>query len=145
MRRLVASSLGLGFIPRRIRGSDAGAGTVGAGLAIPIALLVEPAWIDGLLVAAMVALGFWAAAPFAEGDPGWVVIDETAGAGLAMIGTGGWPLAVGWLVFRIADISKAFPGVRRAEELHGVQGLMADDLVAGLYGLAAAGLATALL
>lgn len=144
MRRLLASSLGLGFIPRRIRGSDAGAGTVGAALAIPIALFVENGWVEAVLVAIIVGLGFWAAAPFAEGDPGWVVIDETAGAGLAMIGFSGWPLVVGWVVFRIADITKAFPGVRKAEKLPGVQGLMADDLVAGLYGLTAAALSATL-
>ena len=77
MRRIVASSGGLGFIPRRLRGSDAGAGTVGAALSIPLALLVEPVWLEVVLVAGVTALGVWAAAPFSEGDPGWVVIDET--------------------------------------------------------------------
>ena len=140
MRRIVASSGGLGFIPRRLRGSDAGAGTVGAALSIPLALLVEPVWLEVVLVAGVTALGVWAAAPFSEGDPGWVVIDETAGGWLALVGMTGWPLAIGWLVFRAADISKKPPGVGWAERLPGPWGVMADDVVAGVYGLAAAGL-----
>lgn len=121
-----------------MRGSDAGAGTVGAALAVPLALLVEPIWLEALLVVAVVVVGVWAAAPFSEGDPGWVVVDETAGGWLAVIGMTGWPLAIGWLVFRAADISKAPPGVRQAERLPGPWGVMADDVVAGLYGLLAA-------
>ena len=35
MRRIVASALGLGLIPRRMWGSDAGAGTFGAALLLP--------------------------------------------------------------------------------------------------------------
>lgn len=138
MRRIVASSLGLGLIPGRLRGSDDGAGTVGAVLAFPLALLVSPAWLEAVLVAALILVGVWAAAPFAEGDPGWVVIDETAGGWLAIIGVGGWPMVIGWVVFRLADITKWPPGVRQAEAMGGPWGVMADDLVAGLYGLAAA-------
>ena len=135
MRRTLASSFGLGLIPGLIRGSDSGAGTFGAALAIPLALLVENAGIEAGMVLFVVAIGLWAAAPFALGDPGWVVIDETAGAWLAMIGLAGWPLAIGWLVARVADITKWPPGVKAAERLPGTWGVMADDLVAGLYGL----------
>ena len=141
---MLASSFGLGLIPRRLRGSDDGAGTVGAALAIPVAMLVDPLWLEILLVASTVGVGLWAIAPFADGDPGWVVIDETAGALLAIVGLTGWSLVVGWLVFRVADITKIPPGVRRAEGAGGAVGVMADDLVSGLYGLAA-GLAIAAL
>lgn len=137
MRRLLASSLGLGLVPRRIRGSDEGAGTFGAALAVPLALAVSNAWIEAALVIAVAGIGLWAAGPFSNGDPGWVVIDETAGAWLAVIGLTGWPFVVGWLVARVSDITKWPPGVRAAERLPGPWGVMADDLVAGLYGLAA--------
>ncbi len=40
-----------------------------------------------------------------------------------------------WLVARAADITKLPPGVGAAERLPGAWGVMADDLVAGLYGL----------
>lgn len=142
MRRILASGLGLGLIPGRVRGRDAGAGTFGAALAVPLALAVENPVVELAMVAGVIALGWWAARPFAAGDPGWVVIDETAGAWLAMVGLTGWPLVAGWLVARVADITKWPPGVRAAEGLPGPYGVMADDLVAGLYGLAAGGLLT---
>lgn len=142
MRRILASGLGLGLIPGRVRGSDAGAGTFGAALAVPLALAVESPVVELALVTGVIVLGWWAARPFAAGDPGWVVIDETAGAWLAMVGLAGWPLVAGWLVARAADITKWPPGVRAAEGLPGPYGVMADDLVAGLYGLAAGGLLT---
>lgn len=73
-----------------------------------------------------------------HGDPGWVVVDEAAGVLLATIGLGLPGAIVAWLVFRVADIFKSyFPGVARAERLGGGVGITADDLVAGLYGLAA--------
>jgi phosphatidylglycerophosphatase A len=137
MRRILASSFGLGLIPRRVRGSDAGAGTFGAALAIPLALAVDSVWLEIPLVVLVAVAGVWAAKPFASGDPGWIVIDETAGAWVGVIGLAGWPFAIGWLVARIADITKWPPGVGAAERLPGAWGVMADDLVAGLYGLAA--------
>jgi phosphatidylglycerophosphatase A len=44
---------------------------------------------------------------------------------------------VAFVVFRIADISKKPPGVAAAERLGGALGVTADDLVAGLWALAA--------
>lgn len=91
--------------------------------------------------AVVVVLSLWSARPFStvdDGDPGWVVVDEAAGTFVATIGLGGVPAVVGWLVFRAADIFKSiFPGVAHAERLPGAVGVTADDLVAGLYGLAA--------
>ncbi|MGZ8755006.1 MAG: phosphatidylglycerophosphatase A, partial [Acidimicrobiia bacterium] len=46
--------------------------------------------------------------------------------------------------FRVADISKRFPGVAAAERLEGALGITADDLVAGLWALAAGWLVQAL-
>jgi phosphatidylglycerophosphatase A len=144
MRRILASSFGLGLIPRRLRGSDAGAGTFGAALAVPLALAIDSVWLEIALVAVVTVAGLWAARPFATGDPGWIVIDETAGAWLGVIGLGGWPFVVGWVVARLADITKWPPGVGAAERLPGAWGVMADDLVAGLYGLAAGWIIVAL-
>lgn len=144
MRRTLASSLGIGLIPRRVRGSDSGAGTLGAALAIPLSLAIAATWIEVLCVAGVSVVGWWAARPHASGDPGWIVIDETAGAWLAVVGLSGWPFAVGWMVARVGDITKWPPGVRAAERLPGAWGVMADDLVAGAYGLAAGLLMTTL-
>jgi phosphatidylglycerophosphatase A len=63
-------------------------------------------------------------------------MDETAGSLLAMIGLAGWPWLIAAIVARAADIWKVLPGVPQAERLPGAIGITADDLVAGLYGLA---------
>lgn len=154
MHRLFASWFGTGLILGRVRGSDMGAGTVGAAFAFLLGWALSPiGWIAQTAAALVVTLvSVWAAGPFAkgdhlsapgvaatkEGDPGWVVIDEAAGTLVAMIGLGFIPAVVAWFVFRAADIFKnRFPGVAQAERLRGGLGITADDLVAGLYGLAA--------
>lgn len=142
----MASWFGSGLILRRLRGSDEGSGTVGSVCALPLVWLLGQigVWAQIAGVIAVTTASVWSASPFAhrepdsdDGDPGWVVIDEAAGTMLATVGLG-LPFAiVGWVVFRLADIFKTrFPGVARAESLHGGLGITADDLVAGLYGLA---------
>jgi phosphatidylglycerophosphatase A len=132
----------LGFIPRLLWRSDEGAGTFGAlgGAGIGLAALgaEDSWWVVALAAGGAVALSVWSAAPFAEGgrDPGWVCIDETAGTLVAVIGLGGVPWVVAVLVARTFDIVKVAPGVRAAESLPGAIGVTADDVVAGLYGLA---------
>ncbi len=139
MARLIASWFGSGLIMRRLRGSDAGSGTVGAAVALVLAVLLGTIgwWAQALAAVAVAGLSTWAAGRFAhEGDPGWVVVDEAAGTFVATIGLGGWPALAAFTVFRTADIFKATPGVGAAERLPGGWGITADDLVAGLYGLA---------
>jgi phosphatidylglycerophosphatase A len=143
MRRALASCGYLGFVPRRLWGSDSGAGTFGAALAALLGIVVlvtsAPWWVGLAAAAATTAVAVWSAAPFAgEGeDPGWVCIDETAGTLLALVGLSGWPWLAALLVARAADIFKVLPGVAAAERLPGSLGVTADDLVAGAYGLAA--------
>jgi phosphatidylglycerophosphatase A len=139
--RVVASWFGTGLLLGRLRGSDAGSGTVAAAFALPPALALGLlGWRTQLTAAFIVAAAsLWSTRRFAanDADPGWVVIDEAAGTFLAIIGLGGWAVATAFVVFRIADISKKFPGVAAAERLRGAVGITADDLVAGLWALAA--------
>ena len=143
MHRAVASCLGLGLLPRRLWGSDNGAGTFGAGLAAVLGLgllwLGTPWWVTPALAAILTLLSLWSAAPFTSDgdDPGWVCIDEAAGTMVALVGLHGIAWMVALVVARLADIFKVLPGVRAAERLHGAIGVTADDVVAGLYGLAA--------
>jgi phosphatidylglycerophosphatase A len=70
-------------------------------------------------------------------DPQFVVIDETAGQLIALIGA---PLAwksflAGFILFRAFDIVKP-PPVRQLERLPEGTGIVVDDVAAGLYGLA---------
>jgi phosphatidylglycerophosphatase A len=143
MHRVVASWFGTGLILGRVRGSDLGSGTVGALFALPLAVLIGELWGWPAQVAAagvVVLLSLWSARSFVttEGDAGWICVDEAAGAFIAVIGLPFWPPAVvAWLAFRAADIFKNFaPGVARAERLPGALGVTADDVIAGLYGLA---------
>jgi len=141
LHRFIASGFFVGFIPRRLWGSDNGAGTFGAALAALVALLFWrlPWWVGLLAFAVAFALSLWSAAPFAadHADPGWIVIDEIAGTLVAVIGLTGWPWLVAVVVARLADIFKVLPGVPQAEALPGAVGITMDDVVAGLYGLAA--------
>lgn len=153
MHRVVASWFGTGLILGRVRGSDMGSGTVGALFALPVAILVGRWWgwpAQLGLAVAVVGLSLWSAHPFVENDedPGWICVDEAAGAILCVIGLPFWPEAVtAWLVFRAADIWKYLaPGVSQAERrLPGALGVTADDVVAGLYGLAVGHLMRALI
>lgn len=149
MRRFIASGFGAGLIPRHVWGSDNGAGTVGAALAGIIALLIMPlgVWAHVLVTLVVIGLSLWSPTPFLadDEDPGWITIDEIAGTMVALTGLTGWPWALAWIVFRLADIYKVVPGVGQAERLHGSLGVTADDLVAGIYGLAAGWILTGIL
>ena len=140
LHRLVASWFGTGLALRRIRGADDGSGTVGAAATLVLVWLLHPMGWEAQLTGAVVATAasLWSSAPFAEaeGDPGWVVVDEAAGTLLATIGLGPVAAVVAFVVFRVADITKRFPGVALAERLPGAVGITADDLVAGAWALA---------
>lgn len=148
MRRLIASWFGTGYIPRRLIDTDTGAGTVGTAAAFVVARLVAPSgWeIQTLVALAVCAAAVWAAEPFSDGDPGWIVVDEAAGTLVSGIGLGLPAALAAVALFRAADIFKTrFPGVARAESLPGGWGVAADDVVAGLYGLAGGWIVEALL
>jgi phosphatidylglycerophosphatase A len=96
-------------------------------------------WI-GLAVAAFVSffVGLYCVSKLLqdtkEKDPGYVVIDEWAGQFLTFCFA---PLTfetlvVGFVLFRIFDISKIYP-INKTEKLKGAVGVMVDDMVAGLY------------
>ncbi len=67
-------------------------------------------------------------------DPSEVVIDEVAGflVTMAFVPAGPLTLTIGFLAFRAFDILKPWPA-GPAERIGGGWGIMADDLVCGLY------------
>ena len=117
-------------------------GTAGSAVGVVIYLATRgwsaPAQVAVLLGITLV--GWWAAGvaetELKKQDPGPVVIDEVAGQLVTLLLTGvGWKGAIaGFFIFRVLDILKPFPA-RRFERLHGGLGIMADDLMAGVYGL----------
>ncbi|HEY5889087.1 MAG TPA: phosphatidylglycerophosphatase A [Acidimicrobiia bacterium] len=150
MKTALASWFGTGLILGRLRGSHSGSGTVGSMFAFPVAVWIGQFGIGYQLVATIVVtlVALWSIGSLvgSEGDAGWIVIDEAAGMFLAVIGLSWGPALVAFFVFRLADIyKKRFPGVARAEDLSGAVGVVADDLIAGAYGLVAGLLASRLI
>jgi len=149
VHRFVASGFGVGLIPSRLWGSDNGAGTFGAALAAFGAYLLigQAWWIHMLVFILFLVLSLWSSRPFADdhADPGWIVIDEMAGTFVAVIALAGWPWLIAVVVAPLANIFKVLPGVPQAEKLPGAIGITMDDVVAGLYGLAAGWLAVLIL
>lgn len=130
----IASAGGAGFFPFA-------PGTVGSAVGIGVYLLTRH-WSAGpqiALLAAVIVIGIWAgdvaARALGREDPGPVVIDEVAGQLVTLLLTGAafWGAVVGFFVFRVFDIIKP-PPARQLEDLPGGLGIMADDLMAGVYG-----------
>ena len=153
---LAVATCGVGFIPLA-------PGTWGSALGVCIYLLVRAFGFraDGervlsmeinsallttflLLVIIVISLaGTWAATRtetiLGRKDPGVVVVDEVAGQLITFVFMPwycpAWMLAVGFVLFRVFDIWKPYP-VRRLESLEAGLGIMADDVLAGIYAAA---------
>jgi phosphatidylglycerophosphatase A len=116
-------------------------GTAGSLAAILIAMALQPSRATLLLLAAILLLpGIWAAGKVAQyesrKDPRIVVVDEVIGQWIALAGAGtlNWKsFLAAFLFFRLFDIWKP-PPVRQLESLAGGIGIVADDVMAGLYG-----------
>lgn len=69
-----------------------------------------------------------------EKDPQYIIVDEVAGMFVTMAGHRITLINVifGFVLFRIFDILKPIP-VRTAERLPRGYGIVADDILAGLY------------
>jgi phosphatidylglycerophosphatase A len=132
----IATFFGCGFAPKA-------PGTVGSltGLAIAIVL---PFWGLGrpalfLMTVIVLPISIWAATVTARTlgrkDPGEVVVDEVLGQWVALLGAAQWnwkTYLAAFILFRLFDIWKPQP-VRVAEALPGGTGIIADDIVAGIY------------
>jgi phosphatidylglycerophosphatase A len=108
-----------------------------------VAHLLPPAWVlpaNFALAVLAVAVGIPAATRVARAsglkDPQFIVIDETAGQLITLLGAPlHWKsLLAGFILFRAFDILKP-PPVRQMERLPEGTGIVVDDVAAGLYGL----------
>lgn len=96
-----------------------------------------------LVISVVTIAGTWAATRaeklMQRKDPSAVVIDEVAGQMIALL-TGPfwlptwWSVLTAFILFRLFDIWKPYP-IRRFEALESGLGIMADDLLAGIYAL----------
>jgi len=148
MKRLLTSCFGLGWLPL----------APGSWGSLPSAIIFALACYFGgsaaILVSLMVALivagsfvcvkfSHVAVAATGNEDPNEVVADEIAGQALTFLAM---PLlmtdvsgrqivsivALGYFLFRLFDTVKPWPS-HRLEEIHGGWGILADDLMAGVY------------
>ena len=116
-------------------------GTWGSLAALPFAAAI--AWVAGplaLIPAAAVAfaVGVWASNHIGrsgEKDSSAIVIDEVAGQWLtlAVVAVDWRYYAIGFLLFRLADIVKPWPASWADRKVPGGLGVMLDDIFAGLY------------
>ena len=142
----LATALGAGFVP-------IAPGTAGSleGVAIFLAVVAfRLAPSTSLLVLAILNLvvfgvGVWASTRTCEitglKDPRLIVIDEVSGQLIALTPLVLWPsfsiaaVVIGFLLFRLFDIFKPYP-IRKLEHFHAGLGVMADDVLAGIYAAA---------
>ena len=128
---LIATFLGSGYFPKA-------PGTAGSLVAVLLFWFLQfPFPYQMVLLTALFFIGVWSAAYVekAEGeDPGKVVIDEVVGQGVALLFVPQQILyyGVSFVLFRIFDIWKPVP-VKQLERLPGGWGIMADDVMAGVY------------
>lgn len=139
VKHLIGTLLGIGQLP-------AAPGTWASFFFLPV--IYFTIWFAGqagliLLVTVTSALSIWSAPEcvrrYGE-DPGKFVMDEAAGQSVTflMIGftglaeTDSMILLAGFLLFRLFDILKPL-GIHRLQDLSGSFGILADDLLAGVY------------
>ena len=114
-------------------------GTVGTLAAFAVYWWLVPAGYWVLVVGAVaIAVGIWAGGvaerAWQKKDPGRVCVDEFAAYFIAVAflpKTAAYAVAA-FILFRIFDILKPFPA-GRSQRLLGGWGIMADDVVAGVY------------
>jgi len=116
-------------------------GTFGSLIGLPLCFLLSGIPLSAAIIATVliIALAVWIAETaertFARKDPGCIVIDEIAGMVVTLIGL---PFnlttaVVGFILFRILDILKPFPIRVLDRRLSGGLGIVADDVVAGIF------------
>jgi phosphatidylglycerophosphatase A len=134
---LIATWFGCGYAPKA-------PGTAGslAGLVIAIAFGYAGYGRGALLAltAILLAPGIWSASVVAKEtnttDPQIVVVDEVIGQWITLAGasTFNWKTYIAaFALFRLLDMWKPAPA-RQLESLPGGWGIVADDVMAGLYG-----------
>ncbi len=130
---VLASFFGVGFFP-------IAPGTVATGGAMLLYLLFAPSvTVLAGVIAGLVPLGILvsdrAEVMARKSDPSWVVIDEVVGYGVSVLFL---PVslktaALAFFLFRFFDIIKP-PPIRNLERLlKGGVGIMADDILAGIF------------
>lgn len=137
--KLLATSFGAGFLP-------VAPGTWGALVAIalwiPLYIWASPSATVIITISAAIVyfiVGTWAsnvAERYWGKDPVVACADETVGQWIALIPVTSlcpwWEIIISFVLFRFFDIYKPL-GIKYMEKLPGGFGMMADDILAGIY------------
>jgi len=135
---LLATWFGSGYLPKA-------PGTWGSLAALPFAwVLMDMGGVLALSIATITVfvVGMWASKDFMDRtgrhDPGAIVIDEVAGMWIVLLIAPLDPAAYGvsFILFRLFDIFKPWPISWADTSLGGAWGVMVDDVLAGVFGLA---------
>jgi phosphatidylglycerophosphatase A len=122
----------VGFVPL----APGTLGTLAALVFVAITNLPVPLYL--VLTAAVTVIGIYASGVVEEitdeKDPGCIVIDEVAGylVSMTFLPATVFYLVSSFILFRIFDILKP-PPLDRLQRLKGGTGVMADDILAGIY------------
>src|SRR5690606_33558015 len=134
--KLISTGLGIGYIGR-------GAGTAAAAATCLLWYLFQSGSINdsflvpSLITIAITIVGVWSSSKVEVEwgkDHNRVVVDEVAGMCITLlfIPFSITYIIIGFLLFRFFDIVKPLY-IRRLERLKGGWGVMADDVLAGIY------------
>jgi len=116
-------------------------GTFGTILGLPLCFFLaglELPWAIGCTML-LIVLAVWIANDaekiLQKKDPGCIVIDEIAGMAVTLVGL---PFnlttaLIGFIIFRILDISKPFPIRALDKRVAGGVGIVIDDVAAGIF------------
>jgi phosphatidylglycerophosphatase A len=132
----LASGSFVGYVP-------IASGTFGSLLALPLLVWLAAAGLSTGTVVALVALAGVAAMPvcgragrlYGQADSSRIVLDEICGMLIAgaLLPPTPWTLGLAFLAFRLFDIVKPFPASHFDRHVKNGVGVVADDLVAGVY------------
>jgi phosphatidylglycerophosphatase A len=134
LHKIIATGLGIGYLRK-------GSGTLAAALCAIVWYLISAGSNDPqaalLITVAITAAGVWSAGRVEKHwgvDNNRVVIDEIAGMciSLVFVPVGLATVITAFVLFRFFDIAKP-AYIRKAENLPGGWGVMADDVLAGIY------------
>ena len=135
---LMATWFGSGYLPKA-------PGTWGSVAALPFAWAIVNFggyWALAVASVAVFVVGIWASNVYMSKtgthDPGAIVIDEVAGQWIVLLAAPLDPAAyfLGFVLFRVFDVLKPWPISWADNNIDGAWGVMMDDVLAGVTGLA---------
>jgi phosphatidylglycerophosphatase A len=115
-------------------------GSFGTLAGLPVCWLLSriDAWISFFLIALTVPFAVWIAGEaekiLGKTDPGAIVIDEIVGMALTLAGLpfNATTAGLGFVLFRVLDVTKPFPIRFLERRFRGGTGIVLDDMAAGI-------------